>query len=569
MSRLCYEDYIIEILERIEEFDINDFKNFIVKLALEKDSSERQNYLEFIDEVLLEKSKTFEKVKSDLNFRKENDDIELVDDVMELYNQVEDGEYKGCWEWDPEYHKERMMGDESWAEEAAELFLRTEAVCKIGQYEVALKSYEKLFNILSNEELSCHEDYESMLDIDLGKQRNLFLLCVYFCNNLEERPEKILDVINHQGYIYRKEFRLSNLIEASFSKLPEFHKFTKLFITILSNRDDSLYKDLLIDTIFSDGGIKGIKDFASENYQKYPEAYLFLLKKLKEELAEDDKIIGVCEEALLKIERNNKIRDPIAKIMIESALNLDKSDAVMTGIKEAFYSNPQIENIVLMIEYGRKYNCNENENIVFATERLMELIEVGSSSESRGYYSNIEILTKVILHKLYLLSGQIIDAFKMALETENKDCYKSEILDFTRVFLLILLSKDNNEHSNIIRGLLDEKIDNLGINKDIRQKFVEMIFQNIHKASVSEVEAKQYMEWCIHTTKKQINEIVSNQYRGQYDEAAQELIACAEMIANVKGETEAYNFIIRIKALYPRHTSFTKSVNSVLRQSNI
>lgn len=69
--------------------------------------------------------------------------------------------------------------------------------------------------------------------------------------------------------------------------------------------------------------------------------------------------------------------------------------------------------------------------------------------------------------------------------------------------------------------------------------------------------------------KKEINEIVFNQYRGQYDKAAQELIACAEMISNVKGETEAYGFITRIRALYPRHTSFAKSVNSVLKQTNI
>lgn len=569
MSRLCYEDYIIEILERIEEFDINDFKNFVVKLALEKDSLNRQDYLDFIDEVISEKSKTFEKVKSDLNFRQENNDIELIDDVTKLYNEVKDGEYRGSWEWDSEYHKEVMMGDESWAEEAGELFLRTDAICMRGQYEAALKSYEKLFDILRNEELAAHDDYESMMDIDLDRQINLFLLCIYFCNTLEERPEKILEAINHQSYVYRKEFRLSNLIEVSFSELPEIHEFTKLFITNLSSRDDSLYKDLLVDTIFCDGGIDGLKEFSSENYEKCPEAYLLLLKKLKEELVEDDKIIDICEEALLKIERNNKIRDPIAKIMIESALNLYESDTVMIGIKEAFYSNPQIENIVLMLEYGRKYNCDENENIVFVTKRLMDLIEVSSNSEDRRYYRNIEISAKETLHKLYLLSGQIMKAFNMALETEKQDYYRSGTLEFTRVFLLMLLSKGNDEHINIIKRLLEENVYNLSINKDVREKFLNMIVQNIQKTSILEIEAKQYMEWCISTTKKQINEIVSNQYRGQYDKAAQDLIACAEMIASVKGETEAYNFIIRIKGLYPRHTSFAKAVNRVLKESNI
>lgn len=569
MSRLSYEEYLIEILERIGEFDINDFKNFIVKLALEKESSERQKYLDFIEEVLLEKAKTFEKVKSDLNFRQENNDIDLINDVNQLYNEVKDGEYRGSWEWVSEYHKEIMVGDESWAEEAGELFLRTDYVCMRGQYEVALKSYEKLFDILSNEELAAHEDYESMMDIDLDRQINLFLLCIYFCNTLEERPEKILEAINHQGYGYRKEFRLSNLIEVSVSKLPEIQEFTKLFITNLSSRDNFLYRDLLLDTIFCDGGIKGLKEFSSENYEKYPEAYLFLVKKLKEELVTDDKIIDICEEALSKIERNNKIRDPIAKIMIESALNLDKSEVVINGIKEAFYSNPQIENIVLMLEYGRRYNCNENENIVFATKRLKDLIEVSSNSEGIGYYRNIGILAKETLHKLYLLSGQIMKAFKMTLETEKQNYYRSGTLEFIRVFLLMLLSKDNSEHIIIIKKLLHENMNTLNLNKDIKEKFLDMIFQNIQKASVSEVEAKQYIEWCINTTKNKINEIVSNQYRGEYDKAAQDLVACAEMIASVKEETEAYNFIIRIKGLYPRHTSFAKAVNSILKESNI
>lgn len=107
-----------------------------------------------------------------------------------------------------------------------------------------------------------------------------------------------------------------------------------------------------------------------------------------------------------------------------------------------------------------------------------------------------------MLHKLYLLSGQIMKAFRMALETENQDYYKSGILEFTRVFLLMLLSKDNNENSNIIKILLDENIDNLRVNKEVRGKFLEMIFENIQKALVSDIEAKQYLDWCINTTQK-------------------------------------------------------------------
>jgi hypothetical protein len=569
MSKLSYEEFIVRLLERIEDFDINDFKNLIVKIAIEKNGSDRQSYLDFIDEILLEEGKTYKNVKNELKIREEEGDSDLIEDITELYDKVKEGYYEGNWEWDPEYHEERMSGDDSWAEDAAELFLRTENVFRKGEYEISLKAYEMLFDILSNEELSAYDDYESMMEIDLDKQKNLFLICIYYANDTEKRPMEILNTINKMGYKYRSNFRLTNIIDYCPEELPEFHEFIKLFITTLININEMFYKELLIDTVFIDGGIDGVKEFARKNHEIYPEAYLFFITKFEKEEIDNDKIIAVCEEALLKISRDHKIRDSIAKIMINAAINENKSGIVMEGIREAFYSNPQIENIVLMFEYGRKYKCNENENILFATERLMNLLETNLSKENVRYFESISISAKKTLHKLYLLSGQLVQAFKMTLKEENKGAYEGNIDEFTKVFLLILLSRDNNKYSYTINRLWNENVDSLRLERKIKEKFLAMIFENIKKTTVAESDIEKYMDWCTKKTLNVINEIVSNQYRGLYDKAAEALIACAEMIANVRGEEKAYEMINRITAIYPRHTSFKKSVNKVLKEAKI
>lgn len=569
MTKLSFEGFIIRLLDRIEEFDGDDFKNFILKLALEKNSSERQNYLDFIDDVLLEKGKIYENIKSELKIREQGADKELIEDTIELYDKVRDGDYEGYWEWDPEYHKERMMGDDSWAEEAADLFLRTENACRKGQYEIALKAYEMLFDILNNEELPCYDDYESMMGINLDEQKNLFLICIYFTNNLQRRSIQILNAIDKTGYGYRNKFRLSNIIDSCSEPLPEFREFVKLFAKNLIDKDGLLYKELLFDTVFIDGGIEAIKEFARKNHEKYPEAYLFLITKFTEEEIVSDKIIDICKEALLKMPRDNKIRDSIAKVMINAAIKDNKSNIVIEGIKEAVYSNPQIENIVLMFEYGRKYNCNEKGNILFATERLMNIIETNSKKKEFGYRESVAISANETLHKLYLLSGQIKEAFKMALEEENNQTYQGNIIEFTKVFLFSLLSRDNNKYSYIINMLWNENVNWLKLEKETREKFLNMIFENIKKTNLLEIDTEKYLNWCIKRTSHEINIIVSKQYRGQYDNAAEQLIACAEMIGNVRGKAEAYEMINRIRGLYPRHTSFAKSINNFLKEAKI
>lgn len=72
-----------------------------------------------------------------------------------------------------------------------------------------------------------------------------------------------------------------------------------------------------------------------------------------------------------------------------------------------------------------------------------------------------------------------------------------------------------------------------------------MIFENIKKSTLLESDVQKYMDWCIKITSNEINRIVSNQYRGQYDKATEELIAYAEIIANVRGEAEKYKSLMR------------------------
>jgi len=217
MAVLSYKEFMEEVRMRLRNLSTEDFRNLILNWASEEHPPRRQ---EFLDKLILPKQK--KEVRPNVET--------LMDEIEAFAQRVEDGEYCDGWGWDDAIHEERDWGDESWAEEMDEFFLKARSLLLQGKYKLAEEAYRRLFDILEMGQEPGHlpgdPDYRNMLKVDLDEQVALFLRSVYMNSAPEERPVSLYESMNEYAYLARIT-KLKNIIDSLETILPDFDTFPK------------------------------------------------------------------------------------------------------------------------------------------------------------------------------------------------------------------------------------------------------------------------------------------------------------------------------------------------------
>jgi hypothetical protein len=381
-------------------------------------------------------------------------------------------------------------------------------------------------------------------------------------SDLQERASLLLEELESGSYCYARDFKINDLKNSDLKELPDFQEFLKDWINVLESSEFRFKRDYIREAVYLEGGTEGIREYARKNYKEIPELYLDWVVKLEEAKSNDKEIIEGCLEGLSKISKIEKVRDPLAKVMIRAAKNSNESSLVISGIKEAYQANPNIENAILLIHYSNEYGYDLLENINFAINTIKSIKKEDSE----------------LLFKLYVLAGQIDNAFDLVKAEGNGNpllvgwSYSNAKTPEFLAFLFSFLSKENRIYSKIINRMLNVHLFRINSTEkeiNIRVIYEEILDNAMKNTVINDNEKLALIKWCKDITLGRVDKIVSNQHRGAYDRAAEVLLACSEMIANIEGGAKAYEFIYQVKERYPRHISFSKSVNSTIKEANI
>ena len=306
MPALSYKEFMEKVRSRLKDLSAEELRELILVWADEEHPSNRQ---EFLGKLIAPKGK------------QEDSEDTLIEEIEAFAQRVIDGEYCEGWGWDDEIYDERDFGDESWAEEMDEFFLRARNLMLQEDYSRAEEAYRKLFDVLEMAEEPGHLPGilpTNMLTVELDEQVALFLRAVYMSSSFQRRGSLLFEAMHKCRYLSR-QIDLKSMMEALDGELPDFEDFLGEWIQLLKDQNLHLAYDdfsfstsaLLREAIFLKGGVPAISEFARQNADRYPRAYLDWLEALE---AQDDQkaMIQVAREGLGRIPKNYRVRAEVA-----------------------------------------------------------------------------------------------------------------------------------------------------------------------------------------------------------------------------------------------------------------
>lgn len=567
MADVSYKEFIEAVIKLIHGFDMDDYRNYILNVAKNANSKERMDLIRSLESI----SGCDEEIVEELVL----EDDSLISEIQELADRIDNSEYSYGYGWDTNYGGEREMGDESWAEEVDYFFKRAESKVREGNYKVAGKAYEMIFEILESENLPCYESPKEMLKIELEEQIGLYLRSIYMTTETENKAKEIYESIKRYFYLEcNNVVKLKNMFEAEISNLPQVDIFLYDWIELLINKDEPFVSNLVREAVILKDGIEGIRMFAREYYERFPAAYRDWAEELEKTHAEAGEIITVAREGLSKINKDYLIREEIAKYLIKQGNKINSYEVVAEGMKEAIYSNPSLKRVLEFIKLEKDKNKGVNSVLNFAIERQEQLKLMGEAS----YWKGKDELEKTrysrsLLNQLFLLSSNIEKAYELCSEsTFILKGYKKEPEELILAFTLRLLSKNSPSfcsNNNILWKKNMEAIKNEFYSTDIGKLFEDELNLAIHNIKLSSDDEKKYSHWCIELVSSTADYIVSNQNRDQYYNAALFLVCCKEMLLNMKLEERGIDLINSFKNKYPRHRNFISSLRQTLSYSGL
>ncbi len=321
MTKLTLKEFITELNTRLEKLSHDELKEMILNHAMNLPPRQRGEYLDrFI---------RTEKPKGQKTSRKATLSAGefLLREIGAFGERADNYEYTNGWEYDDEYEEERAWGDDSWVEEIDSLFERVNDFYQAGDYELAGKAYEKLFEIYlggSEEGRFSGHDQDGMMETDLEEAGLKYLRCIYMSERPESRPEALLRGISGLSYLCQ-DAMIHGMIHVSMEDLPDLDQFGKRWIEYLKKqKENRIVTDLLKEAVRLFGGIKGIETLALENGYRFPGAYIEWLEALKKG-KDHQEIIRVAKLGLKTLSDRLAIRAQIADYLFEAAHRLGQA----------------------------------------------------------------------------------------------------------------------------------------------------------------------------------------------------------------------------------------------------
>ncbi|MEW6104643.1 MAG: hypothetical protein AB1630_12670 [bacterium] len=535
--------FLKEVEEKIDNLSKEEIKSILLAKAKNLKPIERGGFLDELS------------IKGEMEVKA---DDTLLADIDDFVSRIEKEEYVEDWN----DYDERVYGDESWAEEMDDFFDYADELFLSGNFNLAASSYRKLLKVLENEDkLPCDEySPEEMLKTDINEAKTRYFRALYEITDKDKRARTIFEEMENLRYIGSLTFNLKQLEDALLFRPMDWNQFLidlkgVLLKDILSKKENEDYTknfDILCEIIFSLEKEEGLAIFAKEYGNKFHKIYLVLISKLQE-AKRDKEVIGVYQQALKVIPHKIPIRAEISDLATKSAEEIKDKELVFEMCKEAFFSSPNTERILILRASAKDLG---------RLSVMEETIGFLESHQGQKYFIHYP---KKLLVQSYILTENYDKMWKVASKEEPLGWSWGDNSQALAIPFLILSSvRGMSLRSNSVIRKIWEKVDDFG-NKKEEEKLKDIIEKEILTKEISKEERISHIEWAKEAIEKRVDAIVLNKHRGSYDKAALLLVGCVEALNLLDRDTEADSFLDKIKSRYNRHIAFQREITELFK----
>ncbi|MDO9209468.1 MAG: hypothetical protein Q7V48_01770 [Deltaproteobacteria bacterium] len=581
MSNLTLKEFISELNARLEKFSHDELKEIIRGHAMNLPPRERRGYLDRF--VRPEKPKgTIKSTKPTMT-----DGEFLLREIEAFGQRAENYEYTTGWGWDDDYGEERAWGDDSWVEEIGSLFERINDFYEAGDYALAKKAYEKLFEIYlaGNEEgrFSGH-DQDEMVGTDLEEAGLKYLRSIYLSEKPSSRPEALLRGINTLSYLSQNT-TIHGVIHASMEDLPELDQFGKHWIEYLNKqKENRIVTNLVKEAVRLFEGVKGLEALALEKGHQFPGAFVEWLEALK-----NDKnyraMIRVARLGLEKLSDRLVIRARIADYLHEAANQLDQKDLIEESLKEAVYASPSLSRLLNLLDHAK----NAQQKVEYVNGTLARLEKIRKRTEKKGpletdFNRSPDLHENHVPESLevysYLLKGDYAKAASFMSPSKSLGWSSGNSPNAILVPFFLYAGWDHEKKlTTNIADLWKDATDvpipfgtfsqEDSARGDLGKRFRDHLEKALKEFPIPGKEQEEYFLAAEKAAFKRVDAIVSEKHRKSYWKAAQLLLATAEIYWSKVQADQGQKLIHRFKEKYNRHYAFRTELQKAAKKSNL
>ncbi|GAA1884876.1 hypothetical protein GCM10009715_33880 [Paeniglutamicibacter psychrophenolicus] len=481
----------------------------------------------------------------------------LLADIDDLAERIESGYFFEGFGWDDEIHDQRSFGNESWADEMDDYFHAARQAFSNGEIGLARTAYRKLFDALDlDDEVGTFAGQGPavvMLDANLHEAMSQYLRAVYETSAPVERADELSRQWTRLP-LPGEEPSLQDIRDCAPEDVPNLEGFLPLWVGALSDADRSkkLVRTLLVEAAIMSGGPDALGNLARQPGPGRGSLYLEWVKALRS-VGDTDRAVDAAREALTTEAFGSRNRAAVAEELAE--LSAPDNAAVLEARRIAWRSEPS-ETRLLALHHAA---AQQGSPMHVMAE---ELAHADADQQTKP-------LGRTLFSALLLLAGGEERATRLLSlpPTQREREVSSAVLV---PYLLVSASKALGGEQHAIdwaNGYL-EKVDRstmmfrqYGEPAQEGAPTLSELFASRIRAEVPEPAAlESRLEAALGQLGRDVDAIVSDKRRGEYQKAAEWLADGALALSLARGDTAGLSWYRDWFTRYPRHVAFRREL---------
>ena len=557
--------FIMSLDQRLQELSASEIRSALLTHAQALASDERDAFLG----IFTEPSPAGHDEKAPDTTWPVGDDP-LLHDIDAFVGRVASGKYFEGFGWDEEIHDQRSFGDESWASEMDDLFGGAQDAFLAGELGLSRAAYQRLLEAFGlDQEVGtfCGPDAAvEMVETDIVEAESRYLRAVYETTSPAERAAALVG--EWFGLpTWASVPSLAMVRETRRQDLPDLEAFLPEWITQLRSIGGRApqARRLLAEAAELHGGVDELALLARDSATDQARHYLDWVEALRR-TGRDPDAAAAAREALQTLDPYGETRARIAEHLAESMTG--DAGEILAAQRAAWRAAPTQERLLRL-----HHAATVTGQVPQAMAAEAEALETGEGPDRANGW---------LRAALFLLAGRFDDAVRLldSPPESNPQRGASRVLvpyllaagcagptrpewTSTRVGRL-LRSVDHPESWNWTDLYRLDTNDRTG---DEIRPLSELLTEQLAAAADDPALRLQCLETALSEVDRQVDTVVSGQFRGGYAEAARLVACCAEAVTLEEGEEAGTFLVAQRRDRYPRHAAFRRELDAAVRQT--
>ena len=509
-------------------------------------------------------------------------DDTLAEDVDAFVNNVKSKSYVEGWDWD--YHTDAMVvwGDESWADDMAYFFENIDTAFFAADFATAAAEYPKLLALfdLPSETGEGYFPGESdpleMVGINIQETVARYLRSL-LGNDGEWNIDTFTAELAKMSGRFARTFSIKSILEASPQPLHNTDQFFRELEPAVAARSQHApgyghpdWPKLLREVVALRGGTEGIGALAHEQGATMPETYYEWILALRRE-GQDEEALHAAREGVTAVQIP-QARGVLANALATMLDERGKGEEALQAKQLAWRSYPTLYNLKVLLAHGHP-DIPEMLRRIAAEYALVGRGEI-TFSQLAYSSSSMRILMQALAGDYDQLAREAHNARGLGWSPFDHTGYSF----YTALLMALLdppaLPPAGSQLATLLQQLAGYVntggLETIMPTSPSALQVVDipalLIAQLARHPELREHHAV-YRDAARQLAFRRVEDIVGNQQRNAYGQAAQLAVALAEALQLSGHPTEAAAIPKELVARFPHHSAFRKELNSTWRAS--